>query len=93
MKKIVKAVGSCLLISTANLVHLRPNWAELAVLFSRQLPSAPKIFFSYFQHILFKLFRYETIETHALAFLTHIILAIVGVRDDLANKKKSNFRK
>ena len=27
----------------------------------------------------FKFFRYETVETHALAFLTHIISAIGGV--------------
>ena len=40
------------------------------------------IFFHIFSIISFKFFRYETIETHALAFLTHIILAIGGVREE-----------
>ena len=48
-----------------------PNWAGLAVLFSRKLPND---FFN-----IFKFFTYETNETHALAFLKHIILAIGGV--------------
>ena len=47
------------------------NWAGLAVLFSRKLPND---FFN-----IFKFFTYETNETHALAFLKHIILAIGGV--------------
>ena len=39
------------------------SWAGLAVLFSRRILNG---------YSLLKFFRYETIETHALAFLTHI---------------------
>ena len=61
---------SYLLNGTANPAHFYQNWAELA----------PRIFFS-FLHFNFPLFflKYETIETHALEFLTHIVLAIGGV--------------
>jgi hypothetical protein len=51
----------------------------MAVLFSRQLPNGSHDFYHIFNIILFKFFRYETIETYALVFLTHIILPIGGV--------------
>ena len=71
MKKMWEPFGSCLQNSTSNPAHFLPNWAGLAVLFSRKLPND---FFN-----IFKFFTYETNETHALAFLKHIILAIGGV--------------
>ena len=71
MKKMWEPFGSCLQNSTSNPAHFLPNWAGLAVLFSRKLPND---FFN-----IFKFFTYETNETHALAFLKHIILAVGGV--------------
>ena len=55
------------------------SWAGLAVLFSRRILNG---------YSLLKFFRYETIETHALAFLTHIFLAIGGVIADNKTEKK-----
>ena len=47
--------------------------AGLAVLFSRQILNGYQEFF------FFIFFRYETIETHARAFLPLIILSVVSV--------------
>ena len=57
------------------------KWAGLAALFSRQLPNGSKDFFLIFSIFKKTIFRYETIETHALSFLTLIILVIDGVSD------------
>ena len=35
----MKTFGSCLQNSTSNPAHFLPNWAGLAVLFSRKLPN------------------------------------------------------
>ena len=45
MKKIWEPFGSYLLNSTANPAHFYPNWAGLAVLFSRQLLNGSQDFF------------------------------------------------
>ena len=66
-KKSWEPFGSCLL----NPDHFHQNWAGLAVLSSRQPPNGSYNFFHIFSTILSKFFRHETIETHALAFLTH----------------------
>ena len=68
---------SCLLNSTANLAHFHQNWAGLAVLFRRQIPNGSQDFYFLFNILIFiYFFKYETIETHARAFLTLNILAI-----------------
>ena len=68
---------SCLLNSTANLDHFNQNWAELAVLFSRQILNGSQDFFSLFNILILIYFlKYESIVTHARAFLTLNILAI-----------------
>ena len=38
-KKSWEPFGTCLISSTGNLAHFHPDWAELAVTFSRQIPS------------------------------------------------------
>ena len=58
----------CLLNSTANPANLHLDWAELAVLFSRQILNSPNLFLSF---IFYLIFEYENIETHAPAFLSH----------------------
>ena len=69
--------GSYLLNSTANPAHFHPNWAGLAVLFSRQLLNGSQVFFVCFNILIFiYFFQYKTIETHVRAFLTLNILAI-----------------
>ena len=71
-KKCGSCYGSCLLNSTANPAQFGWKWAGLALLFSRQHSNNSHDFFHTFSII----FRYETIETQAIAFLTHISLAI-----------------
>ena len=44
-KKSWEPFGSYLLNSTANPAHFHPNWAGLAVLFSRQLLNGSQVFF------------------------------------------------
>ena len=61
---------SCLLNNAANAAHFHQNWAGLAELFSRQHLNGSRDF------IFFYFFKYETIETHARAFLTLNILSI-----------------
>ena len=46
----------------------------------------PKIFFIFSANFI-SFFRYETIETHALTFLIHIILVIGGVTTKTVNNK------
>ena len=66
-----------------NVKEKKFGWklAGLAVLFSRQILNGSQDFFSLF-YVLISIyfFRYETIETHAGAFLTLIILVIGTVR-------------
>ena len=50
--------------------------------FAGNSQTALTIFFIFSAYIFFYFFWYETIETHAFAFLTHIILAISGVSCD-----------
>ena len=63
----------------ANQVHFYPNWAGLAVLFSRQLPNGSHDFNHIFSIIFPSNLRINPQTTNALTFLTHIILAIGGV--------------
>ena len=67
-----------LLNSTANPAQFRGKLVGLAVLFSSLIlnDGSHDFFFLFNILILIYLFKYETIETHALAFLTLIILAI-----------------
>ena len=51
---------------------------------------APRIFF-FNTLILIYFFEYETIETHARAFLTLIILAIAGVLSEGLSVKRISF--
>ena len=92
MKKVLEPFGSCLLNSTASPAHFHPNWAGLPLLFSKQIPNGSHDFSYIFTIFFFSFFRYQTIEAHALGFLTHISLAIVGV-DCLVhvNCKHKNF--
>ena len=53
--------------------------AGLAVLFSRQILNGSQDFFLFNTLIFVYFLKYETIETHARAFLTLIILAIAWV--------------
>ena len=69
----------CLLNSTANPAHFHQNWAELAVLFSRQILNSSQDFFLYNILILIYFFKYETIETHGRAFLPLNISAVGSV--------------
>ena len=56
--------------------HNLLNWAELAVLFSRQLSNGSQDFFFSFQYFNFHLFfKYKTIETHTNAFW-HLIFQL-----------------
>ena len=70
-KKILGAVSDL----PANLAQF--GW-KLAVLFSRQILYCSDDFFFSLIHILISnyFFKYETIDTHARAFLALIILAI-----------------
>ena len=52
---------------SANPANLHLDWAELAVLFSRQVLNGPQDIFL----IFISFFKYETIETRAPAFLSH----------------------
>ena len=72
-KKSSEPYRICLLNSTAN---FHPNWARLA----GKSEMAPRIFSSLQYSNFHLIFKYETIETHACAFLTLIILAIAGVK-------------
>ena len=79
-KKSWEPFGSYLLNSTANPAHFHPNWAGLAVLFSRQLLNGSQDFFFRFNILIFiYFFKYKTIETHARAFLPLNISAVGSV--------------
>ena len=69
----------CLLNSTANPAQFGWKWAKLAVLFSRQLLNGSHDLFDIFSIIFIYFFKYETIETHARAFLALIISAVASV--------------
>ena len=57
-----------------------PNWAGLALLFSRQLLNSSQDFFFRFNILIFiYFFKYKTIETHARAFLPLNISAVGSV--------------
>ena len=71
--------GSYLLKSTANPAHFQPNWAGLAVLFSRQLLNGSQVFFSFHILVFIYFFKYETISNFAPTFWTHIIAESDGV--------------
>jgi hypothetical protein len=49
------------------------------VLFSRQILNGSQDFFHIFSIIFIYFFKYETIETHACAFLALIISAVASV--------------
>jgi hypothetical protein len=83
-KKSWEPFRSCLLDSTANPAHFHPNWAGLAVLFSRQILNGSQDFFHIFSIIFIYFFKYETIETHARAFLALIISAVASVNPVVA---------
>ena len=68
--------GSFLLNSTANTAHFHSNWAELAVLLSRQILNGSQIFFLFIFWFSFIFLNMEYIETHARAFLTIDISSI-----------------
>ena len=70
----------CLLHITANPANFHPNWAWLAVLFSRRILNGSQDFFLFNTLIFIYLSKYETIETHAHTFLSIIILATVESR-------------
>ena len=79
-KKSWEPFRSCLLNSTANPAHFHQNWAGLAVLFSRQILKRLPGFFLFFNILIFiYVSKYETIETHARAFMTLNILTISRV--------------
>ena len=73
----------CLLNSTANSANFHPKWAGLAVLFSRQILNSSQDFFLFNILIFIYFLKYETIETHARAFLTLNILGIGTVTSDI----------
>ena len=79
MKKSCEPFGSCLLNSTANPAKLGWKWAELAALFSRQLPNSSHDFFQTFRTSFFSHFIKNPQTTIALPFLTHNISATGGV--------------
>ena len=82
-KNVQEPFGSYLLNSTANPAHFHPNWAGLAVPFSRQLLNGSQDFFFHFNILIsIYFFRYKTIETHARAFLLLNISAICVEEDD-----------
>ena len=65
----------CLLNSTANPAKFGWKSAGLAELISRQILNCSQDFFSLFHTLIFIYFlKHETIETHALEFLTLFIL-------------------
>ena len=67
-KKLWEPFGSYLLNSTTNPAHFNPNWAGLAVLFSRQLLNGTQDFFSFsYFHFLY-LFKYKTLRPMPLHF-------------------------
>ena len=68
-KKMWEPFGICLLKSSANSAQFGRKQVSNG---SRDLFSLPGLFF-------LKFFKYETIETHAFIFMSHIILASVGV--------------
>ena len=68
---------SCELLNrSANPAHFDPNCAGLNVLFMKVQNGSQDFVHSM---IILKFIRYETIETHALEFLTLFVLAIGGV--------------
>jgi hypothetical protein len=77
MKKSWEPFRICLLNSTANPAQFGWKWAGLAVLSSRQLLNGSHDFFHIFSIIFNFFFKYETIETHARAFLA-LNISIVG---------------
>ena len=74
-------------ILSAKNAHFHPNWAGLAVLFSRQILNGSQDFFHIFSIFFIYCFKYETIETHARAFLALIISALGSVNDILKLEK------
>jgi hypothetical protein len=70
--------------STANSAQFGWKWAGLAVLFSRQLLNGSHDHFDIFSIIFILFFKYETIETHARAFLPLIIVTVGSVHYKLS---------
>jgi hypothetical protein len=75
--------GSCLLNSTANPAQFHPNWSGLAMLFSRQLLNGFHNFFIITAYIFLNYSIKNLQTTNALKILTHISLAIGGVKYNL----------
>ena len=68
--------------SATNPANCHPNWAELAVLFSRQsLNDSRDVFFGF--NIYFIFLKYETIEVHVCTFLSLIVLAIGRMNNEI----------
>ena len=76
MKKLWEPFGSCLLNSTANPAQFGGNWLNWLCYLAGKSSTAPRIFFSLFYNSFIYFFKYETIETHACAFLALIILGV-----------------
>ena len=77
-------------LEAANPANFHPNWAGLAVLFSRQLLKGSQDFFCFNILISIYFFKYETSETHARAFLPLNISAIGTVEE--FSVKNSEFQ-
>ena len=94
-KKSWEPFKSCLLNSTANPANFHPNWAGLAVLFSRQLLTGSQDFFFVCLNFLIfiYIFRYKTIETHAPAFLPLNISAVGSVNRMHVKSKRMLIQK
>ena len=80
-----------ILKTNKNPTNFQPNWAGLAVLFSRQLPNGSQDFFHFNISIFIYFFKYETIETLARVFLPLNISALGSVVGGLAKIKKIIF--
>ena len=80
LKKIVGAVWSCLLNSTANSAHFHPSLAGLAVLFCRQLPNGSHDFFQTLSIFFLDYLIKNPQTTIALPFLTYNTSTIGGVK-------------
>ena len=76
-KRLWEPFGSCLLNSTANPAHFHPNWAGLAILFSRQIINISQDIFSLYIIIFIELKKYIPQNTFALTFLTHTLGSIM----------------
>ena len=66
--------------------HIQLHTQQLQTMAVWQIPNNSHDFFSFPGICFLKFFRYETIETHALIFLSHIILVSAGVMHNMARR-------